>query len=190
VRVRRLQIEPGELVRAPRGYLGVELLPLTRELRAHFGAPADAGALVARVEAGSPADKAGIRVGDVLTRIDGEEVAGPHDVRAQIRDAEDGQAAAVEVYRDGRPQTLTATLERRERSELDLAPFFIRDGGPGKGMVLRLDPEKLGERLEEIEIAAGDPPRLLGLRRREAELEKRLAELEKRIQELEKRLQK
>jgi membrane-associated protease RseP (regulator of RpoE activity) len=189
VRVERMRIPHGELISGPRGYLGVGLLVLTPELRTHFGATDDAGALVASVAAGSPAEKAGIKVGDVLTRIDGQPVDGPHDVRAQIRDAEEGESAAIEIVRDGRPQTVTATLERRERSELDVSPLFIRDGGPGDHMVLRIDPDKMGEHLEELELPLGDHPRVINLRRREAELEKRLAELEKRLAELEKQLQ-
>src|SRR5262245_50302044 len=57
-----------------RGYLGVGLTDLTPELRTHFGAPEDAGVMVSKVEPGSPADKAGIKVGDVLASIDGKEV--------------------------------------------------------------------------------------------------------------------
>src|SRR5688500_11528121 len=50
----------GELLGGPRGFLGVGTLPLTKELRAHFGVPEESGVLVASVEAGSPAEKAGI----------------------------------------------------------------------------------------------------------------------------------
>ena len=52
--------------RAPRlsgGYLGVELVDLTPELREHFGAPRDVGVMVGRVEPGSPAARAGLEVG-------------------------------------------------------------------------------------------------------------------------------
>lgn len=189
VRIERIQIPKGELLRGPRGFLGVHLMPLNAELRAHFGVPEDAGALVAEVVDGSPAEKAGIKVGDILTRLDGDSIEGTHDVRAKLRDAEDGATATIEIYRDGKPQTVTATLERRERSEVDLAPFFIRDGEPGERMILRLDPEKMGEHLETFELPLGANTRLLDLRGREKELEKRLAELEKRLKELEKQLQ-
>ena len=180
----------GELLGGPRGFLGVGTLPLTKELRAHFGVPEESGVLVASVEAGSPADKAGIRVGDVVTRVDGEAVEGPHDLRMALRDAEDGQAATVELWRGGKAQTVTANLERRERTEIDLAPMFIRKGRPGEPMMLKIDPEKMGEQFEmELKPGAAHPG-LIRLRGREEELEKRLAELEKRIKELEKQLEK
>lgn len=186
---RRLGPDGELLLGGPRGFLGVGTLPLTKELRAHFGVPEESGVLVASVEAGSPADKAGIRVGDVLTRADGEAIEGPHDLRMALRDAEDGQAATVELWRDGRAQTVTASLERRERAEIDLAPMFVRKGKPGEPMMLKIDPEKMGEQFEmELKPGAAHPG-LIRLRGREEELEKRLAELEKRIKELEKQLQ-
>ncbi len=185
---RRLGPDGELLLGGPRGFLGVGTLPLTKELRAHFGVPEESGVLVASVEAGSPADKAGIRVGDVLTRVDGEAIEGPHDLRMALRDAEDGQAATVELWRDGKAQTVTANLERRERTEIDLAPMFIRKGRPGEPMMLKIDPEKMGEQFE-MELKPGEHSGLIRLRSREAELEKRLAELEKRIKELEKQLE-
>ncbi len=189
-----MRLPQGELLRVSRGYLGVQLLALTPELRTHFGVPDDAGALVASVEAGSPAEKAGVKVGDVLTRVNGETVEGPHDVRMQLRDAEEGDTASLEVYRGGRPASLAATIEKRERSEMDLAPMFMWEGGPGERKVLRFDPEKMGEQMEkleafEFELPPGAGPHAINLRGREKELEKRLAELEKRIKELEKQLQ-
>jgi hypothetical protein len=189
-----MRLPHGELLRVSRGYLGVQLLALTPELRTHFGVPDDAGALVASVEAGSPAEKAGVKVGDVLTRVNGETVEGPHDVRMQLRDAEEGDTASLEVYRGGRPASLTATIEKRERSEMDLSQMFMWEEGPGEGKVLRFDPEMMGDAKEKLEpfefhLAPGKHPQLINLRGREKELEKRLAELEKRIKELEKQLQ-
>jgi S1-C subfamily serine protease len=68
-----------------RGYLGVGLTDLTPELRAHFGVPQEAGVMVSKVDAGSPAEKAGLKVGDVVTAIDGKPVATSFDVRLRIR---------------------------------------------------------------------------------------------------------
>src|SRR5258708_4887988 len=73
----------GTLVK--RGYLGVELTELTPELRAHFGAPQDTGVMVARVVAGSPADKAGLKVGDIITSLDGKAVESSSDGRDRGR---------------------------------------------------------------------------------------------------------
>jgi len=96
------------------GYLGVMLAPMTPELRVHEGAPEEAGVLVSKVIDDSPAARAGIRVGDVISAIDGEAVATPRDLAHAIRGREDGDAVTVELWRDGAVQNLTTAVEERE----------------------------------------------------------------------------
>lgn len=174
----------------PRGYLGVGLTDLTPELRTHFGVPQESGVMVSKVDAGSPADKAGVKVGDILTAFDGKPVATTFDLRQRIRGADDGAAATLEVWRGGKVQTLTANLEKRDRPEVDLAPLFLRKKD-GDRMILSLDGEELPlpERFN-LPIPPNGPGRLRvqTLTTREADLEKRLKELEKRIKDLEHQL--
>jgi hypothetical protein len=186
----------GPMVR--RGYLGVSLTDLTPELRTHFGAPEDAGVMVSRVEPGSPADKAGLEVGDILTRIDGKDVRSSWDLRARTRDFDEGQQVPLEVWRNRKAQTLTAAVTLRERPEMDMGPLFMRRGNGEEGpMVLRLNGE-LDGLPEHIELPPpggpapdGDVIRFRQMRTpREHQLEVRLQELEKRIQDLEKQLDK
>ena len=173
----------------PRGYLGVGLTDLTPELRAHFGVPQESGVMVSKVDAGSPADKAGLRVGDILTAYDGKPVASSFDLRQRIRGADDGAAAPLEVWRGGKVQTLTANLEKRDRPEVDLAPLFLRKKD-GDRMILSLDGEELPLPDKLTLPPNGGPGRLRvqTLTSREADLEKRLKELEKRIKDLEHQL--
>ena len=71
----------GERIRARReGFLGVRLIDITPELRAYFGAPRDAGVLVASVEPESPAAKSGLSVGDVIVKMDGERTESSRDI--------------------------------------------------------------------------------------------------------------
>jgi len=175
--------------RVPRGFLGVGLLDLTPELRTHFGVPEEGGVMVSKVEAGSPAEKAGIKVGDILTRIDGKAAGTSFDVRQRVRSAEDGAQATVELWRGGKVQTLTATLEKRDRPELDLAPFFFKMKDNDK-LLLHLDGADLPE-LQQLKIEPGQPLiRVQKLQGRELDLEKHLKELEKRIKDLERQLEK
>lgn len=179
------------------GFLGVELMPLTPELRAHLGVPADRGVMVARVVEDSPAARAGLQVGDVVTAIEGDGVESPWDLTVAVRGKEAGEPARLEVWRDGRGLDFDVTLEERERERIDVGRLTHLGSGDGPH-VLRLrerlsadDPptlyfepeamERLGESLEKI-----DWPRLnrrLGERNRE--LEQRLEELESRLEELE-----
>ena len=66
-------------------HLGLDVLAITPELRAHYGAPATTGVLVGAVMADGPADTAGIRVGDVVIEINGQEVDSPTRFRAVVR---------------------------------------------------------------------------------------------------------
>jgi hypothetical protein len=187
------------------GYLGVELLPMTEELRAHFGVPTDRGVLVSRVEEDSPAAKAGLQAGDVVVRLDGEKVDTPWDLTLGVRGHKKGDTARLSLWRDGKSMSLDVKLDERERQKVDLGKAFELDAGPGKDgekrivrlrtlppgngepPVVFLHPEamdRLGESLDKV-----DWPRLnerLGARNRE--LEKRLDELEKRLDELQKEL--
>lgn len=188
----------GPMVR--RGYLGVGLTELTPELRTHFGAPEDAGVMVSSVEQGSPADKAGLQVGDILARVDGKDVKSSWEVRAGVRDFEEGQQVPLEVWRDRKVQTLNATIALRERPELDMGPLFMKHGEGEGGMPLLRWSGELEGLPEHIELPRGTPGAAGGdeairwVQRprspREHELEKKLQDLEKRIADLEKQLEK
>ena len=99
---------------AKRGFLGVQLTPMTSELRAHMGAPDDAGVLVSKVEEDSPAARAGLEVGDVITAVDQENVESVRDLQHAIASRADGDLATLEIYRDGRLEQITATLGEQE----------------------------------------------------------------------------
>lgn len=184
----------GPMVR--RGYLGVGLTELTPELRTHFGVPEDAGVMVSSVEPGSPAEKAGLQVGDILAGIDGKDVKSSWDVRSRVRELEDGQQVPLEVWRDRKVQTLNATIALRERPELDMGPLLLRrgDGEDGPALLRFREMEGLPERIELPHPRKGEGPHEFRIERmrspRERQLEQRLQELEKRIAELEKQLEK
>ena len=157
-----------------RGFLGVGLTDLSPELRTHFGAPEDAGVMVSSVEDGSPADKAGVKVGDIIASIDGKDIKSSWDIRAQIRELKDGEQVPFTIYRDGKAQNLSAAIAMRERPEVDMAPLLFRGDGEGEPMVFHLDREQL-RNLPRGQAGPGERDVLLRRMRspREAELEKR-----------------
>lgn len=108
--------------------LGVELVRTTPELRAHLGAPEDRGVLVGKVLPGSPAEKAGLKVGDVITSVDGSEVASAGSILEAIGDKA-GQGVDVELVRDGKPMKVRAELPKLEDDE-PAGPRAFRRGVP------------------------------------------------------------
>jgi S1-C subfamily serine protease len=85
----------------PRGYLGVALQPVS------------GGAIVLGVEAGGPADRGGLIVGDVITGIGDAAVSDADDVHAQLGADIVGKSVALHVRRGGVPTTLTVTIGDR-----------------------------------------------------------------------------
>jgi hypothetical protein len=96
--------------------LGVGFVSLTPELRVHFGAPEGAGVMVSKVVADSAAQAAGIEVGDIVLKVDGQAVGEEHGLHELISDRKAGDTVAIEVLRDGRQQTLNATLKESEHA--------------------------------------------------------------------------
>lgn len=181
-----------------RGFLGVNLTELTPELREHFGVREEAGVLVSKVEDGSPAEKAGIKVGDIITSVDGKATKTSWDIRSHLRRIEQEQAVPIEISRNGRSQTLTATVTLRDLPEFDLAPMVRGLGENGEPFVIHLDKDRMirpGAGEGRVPPGFGpDGPRVERFRmmspQREAELEKRIKDLEKKIGELERQLRK
>ncbi len=74
------------------------------------------GVTVEQVHQGSPAQQAGIREGDRILRISGRQIRSVPDLMSTIQNMDPGQKVQIEVFRDGREQTLTATLETRREA--------------------------------------------------------------------------
>lgn len=183
-----------ELTMLGRGFIGVELTELTSDLRTHFGV-GDNGVLVGRVEPGGPAAKAGVKVGDILTAVDGEGVGSSMEVGRLVRSKKEGEVVALEVSRGGRMHNLTATVAERDRRSVDMGPMIWKMEKAGAGVHPELADKierELGPAMERLETLLDDPEmkdRLIRLRSRNEELEKRLQDLEGRLKDLEKRLQ-
>ena len=93
-----------------RGWLGVEIQAVTPELADSLGVKKASGALVAKETAGSPAASAGVKVGDVITAVNAEEVADPKDLARRIAALGPKKSADLAIWRNGAPQTIAVTL--------------------------------------------------------------------------------
>ena len=99
-----------------KGRLGVMVMGLTPELRKHMGAADDRGVLVARVDTGTPAAAAGIRVGDVIVDVQGRTIEDAGDVLAALANIDKGDQVNVQLIRDKKPLTVKATLSSDAQS--------------------------------------------------------------------------
>jgi S1-C subfamily serine protease len=99
-----------------RGYLGISTQPvaLPQSVKAATGVDQEHGLLVVDVALGSPADQAGILLGDVLLTVEGEGVGHPERLRRQLRRRSAGQTVAIVLARAGARHELTATLGANE----------------------------------------------------------------------------
>lgn len=109
-------------------FLGVQLTELTDDLRTHFGVPEGQGVMVSKVVDGSPAAMAGVQAGDIVTAVDGEQVSGGRSLGRLIRDRDEGETVALEIYRAGRVETLSPTLAASEGRRMRVHRMH---GGPG-----------------------------------------------------------
>jgi serine protease Do len=115
--------------RVVRGWLGVTVQPLTADLARSFNVPGSAGALVAGVAEGSPAMKAGLKAGDVITEYDGRKVARSEELPRAVAETPTGRDVPVTVVRDGKPRTLTVKVGTLEDRESRQAATAVPEGG-------------------------------------------------------------
>lgn len=116
-----------------RARLGVRVMDLTSDLRQYFAAPSGQGLLIAKVDQGTAAARAGLMAGDVLVSVQGQTIASASDVRDALSNVNPGDKVQLQLIRDKKPITLTATITNDQTSQLD----WMRDVMPW------FDPDKL-----------------------------------------------
>jgi serine protease Do len=114
--------------RVTRGRIGVGIAEVTKDVAEPLGLPRAAGALVRNVEAGGPADKAGIEVGDIITQFNGREIERSTDLPRLVGATKPGTQAPVTVWRKGQTRQLSISVAELEPERT------ARAGGPaGRG---------------------------------------------------------
>jgi PDZ domain-containing secreted protein len=98
-----------------KGRLGVAIQSLEGQLAEYFGT--SQGVLISSVDADSPAARAGLKAGDVVTAVNGKAVTEPSDLIEAVQAVEDGTTLALDYTRDKKAQTTKATLPSKEPAE-------------------------------------------------------------------------
>ena len=104
-------------VRPERGYLGISIQPVSEEVADALGLEKNRGELVARVVAGEGADKAGLKEGDIVMRVDGREVTPEITLSYIVANIKPGTRIPLDILREGKPMKLTATVGARPTEE-------------------------------------------------------------------------
>lgn len=95
------------------GWLGVSAQAITPQLAEAFGLSEPIGAVVTTVDKGSPAHKAGLQRGDVITELDGKKILEPSELPRMIAFGHIGKTVTLKVFRDGRPLDIKVVIELR-----------------------------------------------------------------------------
>ena len=172
-------VEKGKIT--DRGWLGVQIQPMTDELAKSFGLEEGRGALVGDVIAGSPAEKVGLKRGDIILKFNDQNIGKSNELPGLVASTQSGKTVMLEILRDGKRQMLNVVLGKQELGEeagleksgqggeatvkkTDILGFVIRPlsaedaqalGVPqGKGMLIsRVEP---GSSAEEAGVRSGD----------------------------------
>ena len=113
--------------RVTRGRIGVQIGQVTKEVAESIGLGKALGALVSGVEAGSPADKAGLEAGDIITRFDGKPIEKSSDLPRLVGNTKPGNKVSMTVFRRGGSKELTVTV-----AELEPEKVAQRSSEPGE----------------------------------------------------------
>jgi serine protease Do len=134
-----------------RGWLGISVQDITEDMVPSLRIKSTEGALVADVVQGDPADKAGIRAGDVISEIDGKKVKDAHELLRLVAAIHIGRKVDIKVIRDGRVNIFPVVITERK----DTVEMAARKGqAPGNyfGMTVQNITPQLAERMRLSEI--------------------------------------
>ena len=138
-----------EYGRTRRGWLGVRIQTVSDEISQSLGLPGEPrGALVASVTPGGPAEKAGIKPGDIILEFDGRDIAEMRELPRVVAETDIGKRVEVELWRGGQRKTLRAKLGELEQAEEEgLIPSYARNKEDGSAV-----PER-GSGVEELGVS-------------------------------------
>jgi len=108
------------------GYIGVQLSDLTEQLASYFGVPGGEGVLITEVNKDSPAEKAGLMAGDVITGINDEEVSNYGDVKEIVSESDEGDKLKITIVRNKKEQSIEVTVAEADEDNNEFGyQFFL-----------------------------------------------------------------
>ena len=133
--------------RVTRGRIGVQIGPVSKEIAESIGLGKPQGALVSGVEEGSPAEKAGVEPGDIITRFDGRDLDSATDLPRVVGSTKPGSKVPLTVFRRGSNKTLAITVGEMEPDSADA-------GKAAQGKSATPSPDQFGLKVSELSESA------------------------------------
>ncbi len=143
-----------------RGWMGVRVQPVTAEIADSLGMKKAQGAIVDEPQSGSPAAKAGIMAGDVITAVDGHDVKDSRDLAHQIGALAPGASAKLSVWRNGETRTVSLMIGEQSdqrQANADIGQGTPESGTPRLGVTLAPASDVGGAGSQGVAVTAVDP---------------------------------
>ncbi|ADZ71325.1 Do family serine endopeptidase [Polymorphum gilvum] len=153
-----------------RGWLGVQIQAVTNDIAESLGLAKAEGAIVAEAQDGSPADKAGLRSGDTILKVDGKPIKGPRDLSRLIAGYAPDTTVDVTVWRDGRERDIQVTLGTLDEPSRVAAADPATQGPTtledlGLGLTSTAEAGIDGDGVVVVDVTPGGPAAEKGLKR-------------------------
>ncbi|MEE8342115.1 MAG: PDZ domain-containing protein [Candidatus Neomarinimicrobiota bacterium] len=129
------------------GFLGIQLQDLSEQLSDHFKVKDGNGVLISEVVKDSPAEKAGLKAGDIIIKVDDDVIENAGDLRSVIRSYKPEEKVSISVIRDGKKKKLNATLGETEQE-------YFHNFGNFEGFEFpefQFDQQEFEEKMEEMQ---------------------------------------
>jgi serine protease Do len=140
-----------------RGYLGVRIQPVSQDIADSLGLPNARGALIDQAEADTPAAKAGLKAGDIVTQVNGQEIKDARDLARQVGMMKPGDEAQVTYWRDGKTQTAAVKLGTQAPDRAVTADASRGDRAPSFGLQLAPAGQVAGMGDKGVVVVGVDP---------------------------------
>ena len=150
-----------------RGWLGVQIQPVTKDIAESVGLDNAAGAIVAETQDDSPASKSGIRSGDIILKVNDKDIKGPKELAREIAAFEPQEDVEIVVFRNGERQTIDVTLGTLPQPDRVAAAPSAPSNTPEKVDLdeLGLSIAKSGSKVIVAEVESGSTAAEKGLKR-------------------------
>jgi serine protease Do len=147
-----------------RGWLGVQIQPVTEDIAESMSLSVDKGAIVADVTDESPALAAGIKTGDTITKVNGQVVSDPRDLAKKVARLAPGKPVELELIRDGKTMNVEVEIGKMPTDKQASAEGTAPSKTSLSDLGLKLAPGNDGDGVAVVEVKPGSPAEEKGLK--------------------------